>query len=201
MSGSSPKKPQFNEAAKPGDKTLVPKFFTALKDRDIETARQCLEGGMDPNARSPDSHIPAILYAIWVGSPLAEDLLAAGADINATDKNGRTAAHWAARGGHEQTMRLAIKLQGDINAADKGSRYTALHLAAGHGNTDAACLLIQHGADTSLRDEENLTALEGAIEEGQRYTASKMMEAISLRHTQKAMQPVMARRRKAASPS
>lgn len=173
-------------------------FFSALQNRDTATARRCIEQGMDPNAQNRDSAIPALFYALWVGSPVAEDLIKAGADANFVDVRKRTALHWAARGGHDKTMMLAIRHQDNINAADH-SGYTPLHLAAGHDNASAAILLITHGADTKALDDEYLTPLEGAVEEEASETVFRINALMTaLRHTQRTKIAALARHKKPA---
>ncbi|KAF8544120.1 ankyrin repeat-containing domain protein [Trichophaea hybrida] len=53
-----------------------------------------------------------------------------GADLNITDQDDKTAAHWAAEGAHEDIFKLLLDRGGvDLRAADIEGR-TALHWAA-----------------------------------------------------------------------
>ena len=63
--------------------------------------------------------------------------IAAGADVSATDKEGWTALHVAARWGHLTVVQALIQAGAGVSATDKDGR-TALHLAAREGHLPAA---------------------------------------------------------------
>ncbi len=91
-----------------------------------------------------------------------------GADINAKDRTGRTLLHhWAYTGGqivmgnHERIGRL-IDAGANVNARDRDLE-TPLHkMAAGFGDADTCRVLLAKGADATLRDSRQLTALDVA---------------------------------------
>ena len=53
---------------------------------------------------------------------------------------------------------------------------TPLHLAAGNGHTAVVALLLDHGADFTLRDHYNLTALDRALE-GKHTETAELLKA------------------------
>lgn len=94
---------------------------------------------------------------------LISALIAAGADTNAMDINGRRPMHHAARDNEDATIvALLIASGGNINAADRDS-WTPLHLAATRNrNPKVAETLIRHGADPDATAKGGHTPIQQA---------------------------------------
>ena len=71
-------------------------------------------------------------------------LLEAGADVNTTDVNDRTALIWAAQKGHTETAQALLEAGADVNAERRGT--TALKIARSRGHTYLEPLLREAGA-------------------------------------------------------
>jgi ankyrin repeat protein len=69
---------------------------------DRESMRLLLERGADPNARQQDGFLPIHAAAMHGDRAMIELLLAHGADVHATSGDGKTAADFAATGGHAE---------------------------------------------------------------------------------------------------
>jgi cytohesin len=123
----------------------------------VEMVDLLVERGADVNGLGYESGNAVILASFKAQTEKLERLIAHGADVNrpAAD-DGRTALHVAAGWGYKgerslTVIRLLLASGADVNARDQRQQ-TPLHWAAHEGNKDAAELLVQNGADRSLRD-------------------------------------------------
>ena len=94
-------------------------------------------------------------------------LLVAGADVDARNDKGETALLKAVQNRHhpgsdDDALKLLVSSRARINLQDFRGR-TPLMLAADRGDTDAALLLLQSGADMELEDESRRRAESYAI--------------------------------------
>lgn len=80
-----------------------------------------------------------------------------GIDVQAKDKDGFTALHWAAWSGMPYCSLLLVEAGLDVNARENNG-FTPLMLAAGRGNVQMVAMLLNLGADASLRNAEGHTA-------------------------------------------
>lgn len=82
-----------------------------------------------------------LIEAVKKGHPaLVHAFLARGADVNATDKSGGPALHWAVGSGKADVVRLLIDLGADVAAMD-GHQQTARDLAVKKGHSEIADML------------------------------------------------------------
>lgn len=104
----------------------------------------------------------ALMLATYAGhEPVVDMLLAKGADA-AANPGGWTALHYAAFTGR---IRLANKFIGLGNIVDVKTRnqLTPLMVAAMNGHLDIVQTLLKNGADSTLRDTNNLSAYDHAM--------------------------------------
>jgi ankyrin repeat protein len=117
------------------------------------------------HARSFDG-VPLIQYAVRSGNPYSFiAFFDEGADILATDKNGKNTLHIAAQSGNPQMVSIIIQaarkrkeLQKAVEAKDSTGA-TALHYAIASKNLPTAQLLLEAGADVNAQTNEGLTPL------------------------------------------
>jgi ankyrin repeat protein len=143
-------------------------LIRASKAGDVEMVTLLLEYGADPNLRNLNGHYP-ITAAAGIGTTnldlrarfrneqdcieTARLLLAAGADINQADGQGRRPVHGAATWGWNEFIRFAVEeAGGDVNAKDDRG-LTALNVAMGEGGG------IGRSASTTEADDETVALL------------------------------------------
>lgn len=88
-------------------------------------------------------------------------LVIAGADVNANDVIGATPCHHAAVFNRDDVLELFCKHNADINAKD-GDGNTPLHYACRYGAYEAAEILLEHGANKWEKNEKKHIAVEYA---------------------------------------
>lgn len=166
---------------------------------DINIVSYLIKHGANVNNMNND-HVTPLMHHIEHLSDLNnyEDnikaMLKAGADVNAKDKNGKTALMYAADAGNDETIKELLKAGANIQAKDNNGK-TALMYAASTGNEDAIKALIKAGADLSAVDNKGKTAQIYAAE-SRNEDAAKLFEA-----SQPAPQPAENNEQETASPT
>ncbi|XP_077299031.1 ubiquitin fusion-degradation 4-like isoform X2 [Arctopsyche grandis] len=82
-------------------------------------------------------------------------------DVNFMDDVGQTLLNWAAAFGTHEMVEFLCEKGADVN---KGQRSSSLHYAACFGRPAVAKVLLRHGANADLRDEDGKTPLDKARE-------------------------------------
>lgn len=110
-----------------------------------------------------------------------------GADVNAADGIGWTALHEAAYCSTDLVERLLLA-GAEVNARDIGGD-TPLHLAASIGATAVVEVLIAHGADVSLVNDEGQDARLRALEKGHYHTVAVLVSALAQANADEPAEP------------
>jgi ankyrin repeat protein len=115
------------------------------------------------NSYAYDGWTPLHLAAFFGRREAAEQLIAAGAALNATSTNSmrNTPLHAAVAGGRTEVALLLIERGADVSAQDSG-QHTPLHIAAENGNAPVVEALLARGADPHAVDAEDKTPLSRA---------------------------------------
>ena len=167
-------------------------FFRALERDDAAEIRQLLSSGFDPNTVNPKGEFALIaalrerslkVVATLLESPktraevrtakdesalmlaalagyqdICQQLIQRGANVN---KPGWTPLHYAATSGHTSLIRLFLDNYAYIDAASPNGS-TPLMMAAMYGTQDATKLLLDAGADPTLKNMKGLSAIDFA---------------------------------------
>ena len=107
---SKPKK-RVEEESAPNAHIVLPKLrpkdlFVAAECNDAEGVRNCLEQGIDPDARDLYGWTPLMTSACAGALEATEALLDAGADTSAADRSGNTCMRLAAKNGRRSVSML-----------------------------------------------------------------------------------------------
>jgi uncharacterized protein len=167
-------------------------FFQAIAGNNADAVQQLLERGIDPNTpnpsgvpalmvalklpafevaatllKRPDLQVevrnaldesPLMLAALQGNLEICQALIQRDADVN---KPGWTPLHYAATNSHTAVMQLLLDNHAYIDAASPNGS-TPLMMAAMYGNASAVKLLLEAGADPTLKNDLGLSAIEFA---------------------------------------
>jgi ankyrin repeat protein len=164
----------------------------------VDAVKRLLEYGAAIEAREPDQHQTALMWAATEHHlDVVQALIDAHADLKAHSKAGFTAMHFAARQGDLEMVQLLLAAGVNINilsqsddppakAPAPGGRppiggaktqgtngYTPLLVATVRGQVPLALFLLDHGADPNILDA-GITPLHWASTEWETYTANRV---------------------------
>jgi len=183
-------------------------FFVAIKQDDPAKVSELLLRGFDPNAldpsgrhglfiavhegslkaaaalihwpktqvewRSPKDESPLMIAAIKGQKEIVKKLIARDADVN---KPGWAPLHYAATSGNLEIMEILLEEHAFIDA-ESPNKSTPLMMAAKYGSTAAVKLLLEAGADPTLRNELGLSAVDFALQANRQDAADLIAAAI-----------------------
>ena len=184
-------------------------YFKAIQLDDARTVTALLQRGLDPNTISPqglhglflavkadslktasvlvqwpktqvewrnDKDESALMLAAIKGhTELVKQLIAKDADVN---KTGWTPLHYAASGAKPQVMALLLEHHAYIDAESPNGS-TPLMLAAMYANADCVKLLLEEGADPTLKNQQDLTAADFAQKVGRTDSLALIEAAVA----------------------
>ncbi|GAA2752379.1 ankyrin repeat domain-containing protein [Kitasatospora cinereorecta] len=134
------------------------RLMAAVVAGDLDATRRQLAEGAEVDARYPvvngfnDAHTPLLVACRDGHGEIAGELIAAGADVNATEPTfGAVPLHKAVYNGHAGITALLVRAPGtDLDFQGATNGYTPLHDALWHGYEECARILLDAGARTDL---------------------------------------------------
>lgn len=167
-------------------------FFMAIKQDNASAITGLLQRGFDPNTPAPDGQnglflaardgslkaaqalvdwpqtnveirnaqdeSPLMMAALRGHMALVKRLVERGADVN---KPGWAPLHYAATGGHLEIMAFLLENYAFIDAESPNGT-TPLMMAAHYGTPEAVKLLLEAGADTAMKNQLGMSAVDFA---------------------------------------
>lgn len=116
---------------------------------------------------APDGFTPVALAAFFGQPAAARALIAGGADVNTAAKNPLKvqALHAAVAGRNLEIVKAILEAGGNPNAQQQAG-FRPMHDAGANANRALAELLLRHGADPSLTNDDGKSAIDLAREKG-----------------------------------
>jgi ankyrin repeat protein len=138
----------------------------------FEDVSSSVQGGMkrlfDPSERH---------FSAWVRVYDPEDCKRRVEESARPVKARATALHYAAFCGiHDVAAFLIVEHSQDVNARGFAKKETPLYVASRRGEGDVARVLLEHGADAEIQDDDKLTPLHRASEEGHAKVARVLLD-------------------------
>jgi ankyrin repeat protein len=143
--------------------TLDPKglsgLYLALRDQSLKAAEALIAWPKtNVEIRTAQDESPLMIASLKGQLEVARKLIERGADVN---KPGWAPLHYAATNGHLPVMELLLEQNAYIDAASPNGS-TPLMMAAHYGTAAAVKLLLEAGADPTIRNQLGLTAIDFA---------------------------------------
>jgi ankyrin repeat protein len=153
-------------------------LYLAIRDQ----ARQVVDSLLkwpktDVDARNAQDESPLMLASLKGELGLVKQLVSRSADVN---KPGWTALHYAATHGHLPVIRLLLEHHAYIDAESPNGT-TPLMMAAHYGSPEAVKLLLDEGADPTIKNRLDLTAIDFAHRANRKEAAEIIAAAIRAR--------------------
>lgn len=142
-------------------------FADAAFEGNLRLVQKGISQGIDINVPNEDGNTALMLAAFNGHAEVVRLLISRDADVQAKNSVKRTALMFAATApDNTATVEALLKAGANVNAVDGGEGYTALMFAAGEGHLAMAKLLLDAGADASIKDLDNETAAIHAANNG-----------------------------------
>jgi len=140
-------------------------LFVALNAGALKAAKVLiLTKGMPIDDRNEHDETPLMIASIKGYLATAKLLMDQGADVN---KPGWTPLHYAASKGNIEMIRILLEDNAYIDTASPNGT-TPLMMAAGYSSNPLACkVLLEEGADPTLINDKDLSAMDFAAQEKQ----------------------------------
>ena len=156
MSSNSKRADIFDEETSTGGTLLT----VSIESLSLECVMTLIKIGVDVNKKAViGGNAPIILAAIRGHNRIVHELISAGARVDESNNQGRTALMKAAEYNQVHTVVLLLDSGCSISKADRKGN-TALHVAAQRGFYEVAEVLLRHAAPQHLRNINEKTALE-----------------------------------------
>lgn len=163
------------------DPDLNPPLVLALQRDALQVARHLMQQpDLDIEATNAAGENALMIAALRGYLDIVQALIQRGARVN---RPGWTALHYAATGKTDQALaitRLLLEHHAYIDA-ESPNRSTPLMMAARYGREEVVQLLLEEGADPTLRNQQGLDAIDFARQAGREAIVERIAAAIRAR--------------------
>jgi uncharacterized protein len=143
-------------------------LFLALREGSLKAAQALVDWPKTKaETRTANDESPLMMAALKGHLDIARKLIARDADVN---KTGWAPLHYAATGGHLAMIELLLEHHAYIDAESPNGT-TPLMMAAHYGSPAAVKLLLEAGADPTLKNQLGLSAIDFAQRANRRDAA------------------------------
>ena len=154
----------------------------------IKVIKLLLKHGANVNSRMTIGVSPLFAAAEAGNGEVVEFLLSKGAAVNFRNIHGANAVLAAARGQHLPIIRKLVSAGGRVNVQLKKNLKTALHMAVMEDRSAVAAVLLEKGADPTIKDADGSTPM--AIAQKKRnFELVKLLGKYETEFAQKAAPP------------
>jgi ankyrin repeat protein len=142
---------------------------------DVDRVREALTAGWDANALSADGFGPLALSAFFGHDAIFDLLLPVTADVNTAAQNGQKVAAIHAATSRRSSAMVEKLLRAGADADQvQADGFTALHVAAQHGDGAIAALLVLFGANPHKHNAQGHDAITHARRGGHVWLAERL---------------------------
>ena len=139
-----------------------PSVHRLAEQGDTRPLLMAISAGAGVDERDVCYRTPLMLAAQYGHLDTVRELLAAGARVDLHEKGHYTALMLAAGNGHVQVVRTLAAAGAGVDEVEITRGWTALIWAAKRGHLATVSLLLELGANPSLRDDRGLSAVDWA---------------------------------------
>lgn len=148
------------------------RFYEAIRSNDLAALGALIRSdGVD--AKDPQNRTPLMVAAGFGSADAVKMLIAAGADVRASNGAGLTALHYAAD--DPAKARLLLDAGADVHAVTEMGRTPLIVAAAISQSADVVGLLISRGAKVNVADTAGITPLIAAANADNREAADLLL--------------------------
>jgi ankyrin repeat protein len=149
------------------------RFYSAVRGNDLAAVRSMIQSN-GVNVRDQRGTTPVMYAAAYGSAEALRTIIAAGADVNATNDFGATALMWGIT--DAEKVRMLVAAGADVRAKSKMGR-TPLYLAAANDGSSATVkLLLDRGASPTERDNQQSTPLLAATSSNDLASIKMLLE-------------------------
>ena len=130
----------------------------AVKKGDVETLKQLMLAGANPEAKGENDSSALILAATENKTEMVKAILSRTEKVNYKNAAGVSALIAAAAANNTEIVKMLLEKKADVNSRDN-SGTTPLMIAAELANIEILKLLMDKGADVSLKNNKGETAM------------------------------------------